>query len=172
MTRRRTASLGALLAALVALAGMQAGTVLAKPPADHPPKILEFQTMVGVPSTMLQAAGAIRGFPGPGAPWTLTAAKGELGTTGHLEIKVDGLVIATSGSNPSAFFRARVSCLDTTNTEQAFTTAQFPATTGLASAGGGDATIEADVTLPHPCIAPIVFVTNAAGTSWFAVTGG
>ena len=49
MSRRRTASLAALLAALVALAGMQAGTVLAKPPGDHPPKILEFQTMLGVP---------------------------------------------------------------------------------------------------------------------------
>ena len=172
MTRRRTASLGALLAALVALAGIQAGTVLATPPADHPPKILEFQTMVGVPSTMLLSAGTIRSFPGPGAPWTLTAAKGELSTAGHLEITVDGLVVATSGSNPSAFFRARVSCLDATNTEQFVTTGQFHATTGLASAGGGDATIEADVTLPHPCIAPIVFVTNAGGTSWFAVTGG
>jgi hypothetical protein len=27
------------------------------------------------------------------------------------------------------------------------------------------------VSLPSPCVAPIVFVTNAGGTSWFAVTG-
>jgi hypothetical protein len=46
----------------------------------------------------------------------------------------------------------------------------FPATTGPASAGGGNAKIEADVSLPQPCIAPIVFVTSAGG-SWFAATG-
>ena len=50
-------------------------------------------------------------------------------------------------------------------------TAAVPATTGLASAGGGNAHIRADVSLPHPCIAPIVFVTSPAG-SWFASTGG
>jgi hypothetical protein len=175
MTRRRTASLAVLLAALVALAGIQASSVLAKPPTDHPPKILEFQTMVGVPPAFLSSAMPqlfIRGIPGPGAAWTLTAAKGELTTTGHLEIKVDGLVVANSGSNPSPFFRAIVSCLDSTGATVNLTTGQFPATTGLASANGGDSTIEADVALPHPCIAPIVFVTNANGTSWFASTGG
>jgi hypothetical protein len=170
MTRRRTATLGALLAALVALASVSAGTVLAEKGED--PNLLKAETMVGVPSTMLLTAGTIRNVPGPGAPWTLTSAKVVLSTAGHLEVKVDGLVVATSGSNPSANFRAIVSCLDSTNTVVNLTTAQFPATTGLASAGGGDAKVETDVTLPHPCIAPIVFVTNAGGTSWFATTGG
>ena len=170
MSRRRTTSLAALLAALVALAGMSAGTVLAEKGDD--PDLLKAETMVGVPSTMLLAAGTIRTVPGPGAPWTLASAKVVLSTTGHLVVKVEGLVVATSGSNPSANFRAIVSCLDSTNTVVNFTTAQFPATTGLATAGGGDAKVETDVTLPHPCIAPIVFVTNAAGTSWFATTGG
>ena len=73
-------------------------------------------------------------------------------------------------SNPSANFRAMVSCLNSTGAVVNFTTDQFPATTGLASAGG-DSTIETDVTLAQPCFAPIVFVTNA-GASWFAVTGG
>jgi len=170
MSRRRTTSLAALLAALVALAGMSAGTVLAEKGDDG--DLLKAETMVGVPSTMLLAAGTIRTVPGPGAPWTLASAKVVLSTTGHLVVKVEGLVVATSGSNPSANFRAIVSCLDSTNTVVNFTTAQFPATIGLATAGGGDAKVETDVTLPHPCIAPIVFVTNAAGTSWFATTGG
>jgi hypothetical protein len=34
----------------------------------------------------------------------------------------------------------------------------------------GDAKIEAQLTLPEPCVAPIAFVTSPAG-SWFAVTG-
>jgi len=50
-------------------------------------------------------------------------------------------------------------------------TGTFPATTGPATSGGGDATIEATLTLPDPCIAPIIFVTNAGG-AWFASTGG
>jgi hypothetical protein len=37
----------------------------------------------------------------------------------------------------------------------------FPATTGPATSGGGNAEIDAVVTLPSPCIAPIVFVTSA-----------
>jgi len=45
-----------------------------------------------------------------------------------------------------------------------------PATVGAASAGGGNATIEATLTLPSPCIAPIVFVTSPTG-AWFAATG-
>lgn len=46
----------------------------------------------------------------------------------------------------------------------------FPATTGPASAGGGNAEIVADVALPQPCIAPIIFVTSGGG-NWFAATG-
>jgi hypothetical protein len=34
----------------------------------------------------------------------------------------------------------------------------------------GDAKIEADVNLPSPCIAPIVFV-GPSPAAWFAVTG-
>jgi hypothetical protein len=38
----------------------------------------------------------------------------------------------------------------------------------------GDARIEATLTLPTPCVAPIVFVTSGTGAppgSWFAATG-
>ncbi len=40
----------------------------------------------------------------------------------------------------------------------------FPASTS------GDSRIEATVSLPSPCIAPIVFVGPSA-TAWFAATG-
>jgi hypothetical protein len=127
--------------------------------------------MVGVPQALTGTQAPIRGINGGGIPWTLTAAKGELSTTGHLEIKVDGLVLASTLSNPISTFRAIVSCLSADGSVQNVQTATFPATTGLASAGGGDATIEADVELTQPCIAPIVFVTSAGG-AWFASTGG
>jgi hypothetical protein len=36
--------------------------------------------------------------------------------------------------------------------------------------GGGNAEIEAQLTLPQPCIAPLIFVTSPGG-AWFAATG-
>jgi len=42
------------------------------------PKILEFDTMVGVPDGMTGTKSPIRGINGGGIPWQLTSAKGEL----------------------------------------------------------------------------------------------
>ena len=72
--------------------------------------------------------------------------------------------------NPSPTFRGLVSCVNPDGTFTNVLTDPFPATTGQASAGGGNSEIEADVTLPSTCIAPIVFVTSGTG-SWFASTG-
>ena len=166
MLRKRSGSLAALLAILALLLGMQSAAVTAKTP-----KILEFDTMVGVQGAFLGGATPIRGVNGAGAAWTLTAAHGELTTDGHLELKVDGLVLTSTGSNPVASFGATVSCFATDGTPVNVRTATFPATTGAASAGGGDASFEGDLDLPDPCIAPIVYVTSAGG-SWFASTGG
>jgi hypothetical protein len=44
------------------------------------------------------------------------------------------------------------------------TTGQFPASMR------GNADIRARVTLPQPCVAPIVFVASPTG-AWFAATG-
>ena len=139
------------------------------------PKILEFDTMVGVPAglTGAQSQGPLRGISGGGIPWTLSSARGELSVSGHLEIEVQGLVLAAgsnAGSNPAAVFRALVSCVKSNGTFDNILTEPFPATTGAASAGGGNAKIETNVSLPEPCIAPIIFVTNNGG-SWFAATG-
>ncbi|HEX9386631.1 MAG TPA: hypothetical protein VF918_09970 [Anaerolineales bacterium] len=140
--------------------------------AAKEPKILEFDTMVGIPAglTRDQSQAPLRGINGGGVPWVIADASGELRANGHLEISVQGLVLATTGSNPSATFRGLVSCVKSDGTFDNILTDPFPATTGLASAGGGNAKIEADVVLPQPCIAPIIFVTSGTG-SWFAATG-
>ena len=137
--------------------------------------ILQFSTMVGVPATLTgaQSQAPLRGINGGGLPWTLTSAKGSLTASGHLKVLVNGLVLAAganTGSNPIASFRALVSCVQADGTFANIQTAAFPATVGPASAGGGDAEIETTVSLPEPCIAPIVFVTSPGG-SWFAATG-
>lgn len=137
------------------------------------PKILEFDTMVGNSVAFTGATNPIRGINGGGLPWQLTSARGELTTSGHLEIEVQGLVLAAganAGSNPIGIFRGLVSCLGSDGSIQNRLTDPFPATTGPASEGGGNAKIEADVELPEHCIAPIIFVTNNNG-AWFAATG-
>jgi len=147
----------------------------AAPATAKEPKILEFDTMVGVPTglTGAQSAPVLRGVNGGGLPWKLTSAHGELKASGKLEIEVQGLVLAAganTGSNPIAVFRALVSCLGSDGSSQNILTEPFPATTGPASSGGGNAKIETTVALPQPCIAPIIFVTNNGG-AWFAATG-
>jgi hypothetical protein len=165
MTKSRSLSIAILLALLVGLL-IQSGLASA-----GTSNMLKADSMVGVPQALTGATNAIRGIPGGGIPWTLASGKVVLTTDGHLTVKVDGLVLASALSNPSPTFRAIVSCLAADASVQNVQTATFPATTGLASAGGGDSKIEADVVLPQPCIAPIVFVTSAGG-SWFASTGG
>jgi hypothetical protein len=161
------------LSALLLLSTFFAGSVSTATAKE--PKILEFDTMVGVPAglTGAQSQAPLRGINGGGIPWAIGSASGELTANGHLEINVQGLVLAAganAGSNPSATFRGLVSCVKSDGSFQNILTDPFPATTGPASAGGGNAKIEANLTLPQPCIAPIIFVTSAGG-SWFAATG-
>jgi len=139
------------------------------------PKILKFDTMVGVPAglTGTQSQVPLRNINGGGLPWTLTDASGELRANGHLEIEVVGLVLAAganAGSNPITSFRGLVSCVKSDGTFANIPTDPFPATTGPAISGRGNATIAAALSIPQPCIAPIIFVTSPGG-SWFAATG-
>jgi hypothetical protein len=131
-------------------------------------KILRFQTMVGVSEPYTGATNPIRGIGGGGIPWVLDDAKGELRADGEIDIQVKGLVLATTGVNPAPTFKAVVSCLSIDADGNPITvnsaTAEFPAD------AEGNCVIADQVDLPDPCIAPIVFVTNAAGR-WFAVTG-
>ena len=174
MISRRSLSITLVLALASVLLLVQTAYVTAK----GGPKMLEFQTMVGVPQAFTGQTNKalIRDVPGGGIPWTLTSAKGELSTSGKLEITVTGLVLAAganAGSNPVGNFRGLVSCLTDASTPAIVnvSTGDFAATTGAATAGGGNAKIEATLDLPDPCIAPIVFVTSPGG-AWFASTGG
>jgi hypothetical protein len=161
--RLRVAGVVCLLLALPATGSSQNGR-------SAEDKILEFGTMVGVAGPFRGSANNIRGVNGAGAAWTLTEAKGELQTSGFLEIRVRGLVLVNTGLNPVPSFRAIVSCLTTDASGTVAATSNvvtdpFPATST------GDADLEALVDLPTPCIAPIVFVTNPTGTVWFSVMG-
>jgi hypothetical protein len=161
------------LSAILFVSAFFAGS--ASPVTAKEPKLLEFDTMIGVPHqfTGTQASTAFRNINAGGIAWTLTSAKGELTASGHLELEVQGLVFAEGpnmGSNTVTSFGVTVSCINSSGVPQNVRTATFPATTGPASLGGGNGQIETDIALPQPCFAPIVFVTSPGG-SWFAVTG-
>jgi hypothetical protein len=136
---------------------------------------LVFGNMLGVEGSFL-GSDAIRGVSGATLPRTVGMARGSLGADGRLRINVRGLVLANDasvpaasrGTNDSATFRGLVSCLSEksggTMTVNVMT-APFRASTA------GNAEINGSVALPAQCLAPIVFVTNAAGDKWLAVIG-
>jgi hypothetical protein len=132
--------------------------------------VLKFKTMVGTVAPYTGPANAIRGIPGAGAPWSIDKANGTLKENGDLAVKVKGLIVTATGTNPSPTFRAVVSCQSIAGGAAVTVnrvTAPFPATTT------GDAKFKGSVDLPSPCIAPIVFVTTGTGDppAWFSVTG-
>ena len=160
------------LAIVLVLSTILIGTQFSLATAKEP-KILEFDTMVGLPQAFTGTQNPIRGINGGGLPWAIDSGSGELKANGKLEISVQGLVLAAgsnAGSNPIANFRAIVSCLTSDAGVANVSTDLFPATTGPASSGGGNAQIETTLDLPQPCIAPIIFVTSPGG-AWFAATG-
>jgi hypothetical protein len=134
----------------------------------EPATVLKASTMVGVTGPYVGTANPIRGVNGGGVPWNISKAKAVLLADGHLEVKLEGLVLATTGTNPVTTFRGLVSCQTIDGAGAAavtnVSTDPFPATTA------GNSRIEATIDLPDPCIAPIVFVTSPGG-SWFAATG-
>ena len=137
-------------------------------------KVLQFNAMAGVTRPYTGATNAIRNVPGGGVPWVIEFANGKLSPNGDVDVLVRGLVIdpnepvATAGTNPSPVFKVIVSCLSKDASGGATTanvsTQNFPADTA------GNAHIKDTVSLPQPCIAPILFVTSGGG-NWFAATG-
>jgi hypothetical protein len=137
--------------------------------------VLKFETLAPVNGPFVGTTNPIRGVNGGGLPWQIAKGQGQLRADGSLEVDVEGLVLlngapvppALRGTNPVPAFKAVVSCLTTVNgaaTTSNISTAAFPATST------GNAEIKADVALPTPCFAPIIFVTSPSG-AWFAVTG-
>lgn len=172
-----------LLSVLAWVAIVDLASALPAAPRHHgppppTPRLLAFDHMYGVDGPFVGDANLIRGIPGDELPWTVARfIRGRLDTEGNLKIEVRGLVFADKpsvppdlrGKNDESDFRAVVSCLteqsDTEVGTANVTTAGFPATEE------GDATIDTQVKLPNPCVAPIVFVIAGSEDKWFAVTG-
>lgn len=132
--------------------------------------VLEFDVMTPVVAPFTGTTHPIRGVNGGGVPWQIDRGRGDLSSDGRLKIRVEGLVLVSSGQNPVPMFRGVVNCLTTASPDVGVNLATAP----VPASPDGDATIKATVALPDPCVAPIVFVTSGTGAppgSWFAATG-
>ena len=138
------------LGVLVALAAATVTTV------DASNRKVFSSTMAGLatPGTV------VAGVTGAGAPWVIEEGSATLTAGGRLHLEVQGLVLTATGTNPVTTGLAVVSC-----------GGAVAATTGAVPfSSTGDAEVETTVSLPSPCLAPVVFFTSPGG-KWFAVTG-
>jgi hypothetical protein len=151
----RAAALGAVVAALAvaSTASGGAGGV----------KVMD-ASLVAIPQA---ATGqALEGVVGGGLPWRLELGSARLFADGRLQVAVRGLVLdagPNAGTNPIPTAEAIVTC------------GGAPAAmSGIVPySSSGDATIDETISLPSPCLAPVVFLAGItpAGPRWFAVTG-
>jgi hypothetical protein len=118
-------------------------------------KVLD-SSMAGLPV----AGTGLFGLTGGGLPWVIDEGRVQLFADGRLHVEVEGLVLATTGTNPVTSGKAILTCAGAPVAETG--TVPFSPT--------GDATIDAVIELPGLCQGPAVFFTNATGR-WFAVTG-
>ena len=133
-------------------------------------KVVSAAVLAPVSGPYVGSTSQIRGVSGGGLPWRLDAGDVDLRADGRLRVEVEGLVFAAGpneGTNTVPSFRATVSCQ---TIEAGAATVSNVSTDPFPASSVGDAEIDATVTLPSPCIAPIVFVTSPGG-AWFAATG-
>jgi hypothetical protein len=159
-----------LLLGVLAVGAVVVPTTAAQSGGSPGRDVLEFDVMTPVVAPFTGTAHPIRGVNGGGVPWQIDRGRGDLSSDGRLKIRVEGLVLVSTGQNPVAMFRGVVNCLTTESPDMGVNLATAPVPASM----DGDATIKATVDLPDPCVAPIVFVTSGTGSapgSWFAATG-
>ena len=103
--------------------------------------------------------------------WTLEEGSVRLGEGGKLELDVEGLVVAATGTaSPVTGIRAALFCGADTDTGPAATSGVVPLSPN------GDASIDTTLALPSTCVAPIVVLNFQKGPAlitgrYIALTG-
>jgi hypothetical protein len=122
------------------------------------PKVLDAR-MTGISTGGI----VLNGVTGGGVPWAIDEGRAKLFADGRLQVEVQGLVVASSGTNPVGTGRAIVTCSN----------AIAARTDAVPFSSTGDAEVDTVVDLPATCFAPAVFFAGITGQGdrWFAVTG-
>jgi hypothetical protein len=147
------------LAPAVAGALIAVALVAGAAAADPGTRLLD-ASMTGIPTGGL----AIDGVAGGGKPWVLDRGSAKLSADGRLQVSVQHLVLE-NGTNPISMGRAIVACNGGADVVMSGLVPYSPE---------GNAMVNTRVSLPSPCLAPVVFFAGqtANGPLWFAVTGG
>ena len=146
--------------ALALLAGLVLGTGTAFAAKGGKHKVLDADLVgLAVPRTV------IAGVTGAGHAWAIEEGNAKLFSDGRVLVNVEGLVLTPEGTNPVATGRAIVSCNGGATPADIVMSDVVPL-----SIPDGDAHVNQWLTLPSPCLNPVVFFASAGG-AWFAVTG-
>jgi len=178
-----------VIAAAVMIIGVVQGRSSSKA-VDAPTgeTVMSFTSMAGVDDAFLNNT-VVRNVKGDELPWVVGTVNGSLSSDGHLQLNVTGIVFSDDpivppelrGINDEDEFRAVVSCV--TNGRHGNGTGDSRGhghglvgtvnlfTDGFPATRTGNSNIDATVTLPNPCVAPIIFVVAGSEDKWFAVTG-
>ena len=144
----------ALLAGLV----LGTGSVAAAIRGHH--KILQTR-LVG----LAVKGTVIAGVTGAGHAWAIDEGNAKLFADGRLLINVEGLVLSPEGTNPVTSGKGVVSCNGGATPADIVRSAVVPL-----SIPDGDAHVNQWLTLPSPCLNPVIFFASATG-GWFATSG-
>jgi hypothetical protein len=107
------------------------------------------------------------GIAAAGAPWVLSDSSVRLKASGELDIRIDGLILpslATAG--PVTTVSASLLCGADAQAGPTATTGSFPLSRE------GDARIEATLSLPTTCLAPIFVIHPNGGTGRYIAVSG
>ena len=148
----------AIATALVAGLVLGTGTAFAAKGGHN--KVLDAD-MVGlaVPRTV------IAGVTGAGHAWAIEEGNAKLFSDGRVLVNVEGLVLTPEGTNPVGSGKGVVSCNGGATPADIVSSAVVPL-----SVPDGDAHVNQWLTLPSPCLNPVIFFTSAGG-GWFATSG-
>jgi hypothetical protein len=102
-----------------------------------------------------------------GVPWVIEHGSAQLKANGELEVEIEGLVIPSLGTaGPVGSVSASLYCGPDTTTAAAAVTGTVPLSQQ------GDAQIDAHVSLPSNCLAPILLINpNGGAARYIAVSG-
>ena len=130
----------------------------------------EFESsLLGLPAAFKMSTGVlVRGVGGGGAPWVVAEGEAELDSDGDLEVEVEGLLITGTGGAADGTIGSVTDVAASLTCEGAgvvATTGVFP----LSAAG--DAEIEDEITIPSPCVGPIILIRIGATGHWIAASG-
>jgi hypothetical protein len=135
---------------------------------------IEADRFVGVPIPLTGANGNFAGINGGGRAWGIGDAEVEIRRSGKVEVEFEDLIFIdgpNTGRNTVPSMAVALSCknLDGAGFTIAVS-APFDVTIATPpDLGGGDAEATTTIAVPDTCASPAVFITNAAGTAWFAV---